>query len=129
MKKTLAILCAVALAISCFAIIGCGGGSNESPEPIPADSQYIGTWKATGAEYKGEAQDIKEVLSEDFTLVLNADGTAVMTYDEESACNWAETDKGVKLSGGDSKDLELEYVDGKLVTGIFGVNLLLEKQA
>lgn len=126
MKKTLTILCTLALAISCFALIGCGG--NDSAE-VPADSPYIGTWQAASAEFSGETADIKEVLDSDFIIELNGDGSAHMSYDgEEATGTWSETKNGVKVVGGDY-DMELKDDGGKLTIEMFGFHMYFEKQA
>lgn len=127
MKKVLMILCAMVLSLSCFALAGCGsGGSGDAP---PADSQYIGTWKAVSAEFKGEEADIDEVLNgQDFIITLNDDGTAtVSSSDTNGDGTWSETDKGFKVTG-DDIDMEFEVTDGVGTFSILGVNLRFEKQ-
>ncbi|MBR3438914.1 MAG: hypothetical protein IKH13_05360 [Clostridia bacterium] len=73
MKKLLAVVLCVVLAGSCLVCLTSCGKQDLSQSP------YLGTWKATKATFKGEEQDINEVLkSGDFIITLNGDGTALI---------------------------------------------------
>ena len=121
----------LALAISCFALVACGGGSSDNSNATTpsADSQYIGTWEASSAEFQGEAQDVKEALDgKTITLELNGDGTASVLSDEDTTkANWYETSEGVKIKG-DDIDMELKSTDGKLSFNLLGVTIFFEKK-
>ena len=129
MKKTLAIILVLILALSCVVLAGCGGGgSNESTTP-PEDSQYIGTWQATKTQIGDEIEDIGDTLGEKpFIITLNADGTASVDYEEGAADGtWKETKDGFKIEGGDT-DLKFKYEDGVAKIGMLGFNIIFEKQ-
>ena len=122
-KKATAILLALLFAASCVSLIGCSGGNTK----IPADSPYIGSWKAVKAVALGEETPIGEVLDEgDYVIILNADGTASSIYGETVNCKWSITNNGVKLI--DGTRLTLKSEDGMLMANLFGVKLYFEKQ-
>ncbi|MBQ6265071.1 MAG: hypothetical protein IJK60_06440 [Clostridia bacterium] len=85
MKKALALICVLALAVSLVALAGCG---TKKPGVIPADSNYIGKWTAVSAEFKGESQNPEEVFGGEYTLELNADGTGsfISSKRQRSSC-------------------------------------------
>ncbi len=118
MKKTLAIICAAIIALSCVFLSGCG---ESKPSP---DSQYIGTWKAVTAGIGDEIDPAEEVFTNGFVFTLNADGTAIVNSDgQEEKQTWTETSKGVKIDG-----MEYKNEDGKLTANIIGVKIVFEKQ-
>ena len=124
MKKVFSILCAAVLLALCVLLTGCGDkGGKVSP-----DSQYIGTWQAVRAEFKGEEVDIHDVLTEEFILKLNQDGTAVVnTEGEEHTAPWSETSSEVRISS-DDINLKLKKDDSYLTMSILGVTIFFEKQ-
>lgn len=125
MKKTLTILCALIITISCIALAGCGKGGNGTDA---SDSPYLGTWKAVTAEALGQEVPIAEVLDYDLTLTLNADGSAQLEADGEVANGkWSESGTEVKVSGSDM-NMTLKDEGGKLSTSIVGVTIYFEKQ-
>ena len=124
MKKMLMLMSIIMVVVACFFVTGCG---NSKKAEIPADSPYIGTWEATKVEFKGEEQDINEVLDKGkYTIKLNADGTAVSEYGETVNARWEITKNGVKLT--DGVRMKLEDNDGVLSTKIIGLTLYFEKQ-
>ena len=126
MKKTLAILCALLIALSCLALAGCG----ESKE-VPADSPFIGKWEAVRAEMLGEATDMSEILEGgDWFFTLNADGTCVESSGEESEPGtWWATKDGIKLKIDGGKSTLKFFLDGEnMVTKTLGVSVFFEKR-
>ena len=113
MKKFISILCVMAFAVSLLALAGCGGSKE-----IPADSPYIGTWKAVRAELMGEATDMSEVLEGEWIITLNADGTAVEQSTDESGTGvWSITKDGVKAKlDGAKSSLKFTYENNELST-------------
>ena len=72
--------------------------------------------------------DIHEVLSEEFILKLNQDGTAVVnTEGEEHTAPWSETSGKVRISS-DDINLKLKKDDSYLTMSILGVTIFFEKQ-
>lgn len=132
MKKAFAILFVMLLTISCV-FCGCSkkkddNNNNNAAGTEQSASQYIGTWKATKAEFKGEEVDISEVVETDFIVVLKEDGTADVSSDDgESTAKWSETSKGLKVKG-DNINLDLSPKDDMLVMELFGFYLYFEKQ-
>lgn len=120
MKKLLAVVLCVVLAGSCLVCFSSCGKQDLSQSP------YLGTWKATKATFKGEEQDINEVLkSGDFIITLNGDGTAYIDdADGPSTAQWKETGKGVKVKG-DDINTKLEWLGDSFDMSIFGVHLIL----
>lgn len=126
MKKIISILCAAAIVVSLFALAGCGGSKE-----IPADSVYIGTWKAVRAEIMGEEASLEEELEGgDWVFTLKADGTIEQTYDGKTESGvWSITDKGVKAKiDGAKSSIKFTYEDNQLVTKIIA-NIYFEKQS
>ena len=113
MKKFISILCVMALAVSLLAMAGCGS------KEIPADSPYIGTWKAVRAELMGEETDVQEALEGgEWIITLKADGTVEQTSQDESSTGvWQITKKGIKVKFEDSKgSMKFNYENGQLTT-------------
>lgn len=124
MKKTLAILCVLMIAVSFLALTGCGS------KEIPADCPYIGTWKATKATLKEEETDIAEVLDgKTWIFELNADGTAkVISGDETSGGVWSITKNGFKVKLDEAKSSIKFTAEGDaLYTKLIGVKIFFEK--
>ena len=122
MKKTFSVISIMLVAIFCIIVTGCDNSSE-----IPADSKYIGTWEAVKAEFKGEEQDINEVLDGDkFIITLKNDGTVEVESDENNTGTWVIIKNGVKLKG-DTK-LKLKENGDYLTTKILGMTLYFEKK-
>ncbi len=121
-KKTFIIVLVMVMTVS-LALVGCGS------KGVPADSRYIGTWEATGAEFKGEAVDLNEALNNDvFIVTLDADGTCkVVSGADVSTGSWSETGSGVKLKG-DDLNMTLKDKDGSLALTILGFTITLDKK-
>lgn len=131
MKKFFMILCVMVMSLAFVSLTGCGGSdSDDSGEAPAADSQYIGSWTATGAEFKDEAVDLAEVLEDgDYIVTLNEDGTATSLYVEEATGTWTESDDGFKIRGDDLKMDFVDEGDGTVSTEIFGFKMYFEKTA
>ena len=124
MKKALSILFVLVILFSCAVLTGCGDKDGE----ISPDSKYIGTWQAVRAEFKGEEVDIHEVLTEDFILKLNQDGTAIVnTEGQEHTAPWTETSSEVKVTS-DDINLKLKKEVDSLTMSILGMTIFFEKQ-
>ena len=122
MNKTLSILCALLILALCVSMAGCG-----SKGDIPADSPYIGTWKAVRATVKVEVMDGNEVLEKDFIIILNQDGSASVDYDESGKGTWSLTDSGARIKG-DDLNIKLKMEDGTMTTSVLGMTFFFEKQ-
>ena len=127
------VLCVMMMAL-CAILSGCGkkkdeGGSNAENATVNlAESQYTGEWMAVKAEFKGEEQDVNEVVEGGLYLKLNADGTASLTGDgDESTGTWSESAEGVVFKA-DKSNLKFKNQDGQLVYELFGVYIYLVKQ-
>ena len=123
MRKTIAVLCSLVLAVTCVLLVGCGGGNADVSE-----SKYIGTWKATSLTVASESMDMDEILGGEWTIELRGDGTAVViTPDETLEATWSETSNGVKVKG-DDINLSLKETDENLVGEVIGVGIIFERQ-
>ena len=131
MKRFVSAILVMLMAVSCLALAACGSGSSapaESAAAPPADSQYIGFWKATKAEVKDDVVPADEVFEEgDYTLELRDDGTATVIYVDEENGTWQEIDNGVHVTAGET-DTDFAYSDDCLILEILGVNVYFEKQ-
>ena len=124
MKKAIGILGVAVILTVCLLLAGCGDKGGE----VSPDSQYIGTWQAVKAEFKGDEVDIHEVLTEEFVFTLNQDGTAVVnTEGQEHQAPWTETNSEVRISS-DDINLTLKKNEGYLTMSILGVTIYFEKQ-
>lgn len=101
MKKKLALLMTVIMIVLCFT--GC--------KAKYADSEYLGTWKATTAEAAGVVLSV-DSLFDSLVLTLDESGEAALDVNGEvSKGEWEETEKGFTVDG------ELEFtVDGSAAT-------------
>ena len=106
----------------CVSLAGCG-----SKGDIPADSPFIGTWKAVRATFKDEVMDVSEVLDKDFIIILNQDGSASVDYEESGVGTWSLTDSGAKIKG-DDLNIKLKMEDGTLTTSVLGMTFYFDKQ-
>ena len=128
--RVIAIMCCVALALSCVAIAGCGGNSGSSDTADLSNSAYVGTWKVTKAIYNGEEVPASEVFKNgDVTMTLNADGTLEFVGEgETSTATWTEAkDGGIETKG--DVNMKFKDTDGMLEGEVIGMHLFFEKQA
>ena len=106
-----------ALIALCFMLGACGSKD-------VSNSKYLGTWKLDDTiSGFGETEEIDE----NWTITLNANGTAVSNTSESvSNCTWQETSKGFKLKG----DIKLSFTDDGdgVVAKFLGVELRFHKQ-
>ena len=118
MKKVLLFALVAVMALSTFALVGCGGGDSDV-----SGSKYVGTWKALGMSLGDES----EAIDDEWILTLNDDGTGTITGEgETSEFTWELTDEGFKTDG----DMKLKFKDDgdNIVAKVIGVKLTFEKQ-
>lgn len=137
MKKRVLFPVLALLIMTAFALSACGGGSSEGSSSEGStksnadysDSKYVGTWKALDMSLGDES----ETIDDDWLLTLNADGTGVLTADDDdeekeepASFTWEPVDGGFKTGG----DVKLTFKDDgdKIKTNIFGVDLTFAKQ-
>ena len=125
MKRIIAVLCVAALAVSLLALAGCG-----SSKEIPADSVYIGTWKAVRAEIMGEEASLADELDGDWIFTLKADGTIEQTYEGGTDTGvWSITSKGIKVKiDGAKSAMKFTMENDELMTKIIA-NIYFAKQS
>lgn len=124
MKKIVAFLCCLVIGSLGLVLTGCGGDGGKY-----ADSPYLGTWKATTANYAGIEMNVADILGGDFTMTLEASGecTIDIAGDEESG-DWEPSDKGMKIVDSE-ESMEFTAEDAEhLVLDYQGMTLTLEKQ-
>ncbi|MBQ6333481.1 MAG: hypothetical protein IJI46_00185 [Erysipelotrichaceae bacterium] len=86
-----------------------------------SSSKYIGTWEATDLSLLGEKEAFQA------TLVLNGDGSSVLTADDDATnCSWVEIGNGIKLKG-DAK-VTFKANGDKLEATILGAKLSFERK-
>lgn len=73
-------------------------------------SKYLGTWTINRAESEGLTLEAEKIGWE-FTIILNADGTATLTSTGEDPREgtWEETENGITLHSTDLNDGFLEF--------------------
>ena len=123
MKKLGIIAVALVLAITGVVFAAC----SKAPAEIPADSEYIGTWKALDISAANQSESADSALEDEWTITFNADGTYESTSGETTKGTWSITDEGVKMTG-DTK-LTLTKDGDKLATKVVGATITFEKQA
>ena len=129
MKRVLGMAFALVVALSIFALAGCGGGKDMSKSP------YCGTWDAKTATAYGQTVDVATIMPQ-FTVELKADGKASATVDtgngpETGNGTWEETANGVKVMDSENPD-GLEFTadeNGNLTIEESGVLITFEKTA
>jgi hypothetical protein len=90
------------------------------------NSQYLGSWKGTTAEYAGIEMTVDDVVGETM-ITFEANGSCSVTSNGSTESgSWEETDTGVSIDGG---NLEMTLTDGKLVMTMDGVTVYFEKQS
>ena len=126
MKKTLALFCCAAIAVSCMLLASCGGSTADL-----SDSEYVGTWVAQTIDAFGQeetTEDVSEALDTTMTMTLNGDGTLVADFGDDEPLNatWTETSNGFKTKG----DIKLTFKneEGGVTTNIVGANIHFVKQ-
>ena len=118
MKKSVAVVLCLLLALSCIVLPACGSSGSKDV----SNSKYVGTWKAVSMTLKDEVGE----FDEETILILKPDGTATFSSEnEESQCNWEETKDGFKLTGG-AKMTFTDDGDG-IKSKILGVELHFER--
>ena len=86
----------------------------EAPALTEADlERYGGLWYLNTVEQDGVTLSAAD-LGMDFTLLLNDDGTAVMTSDEEENGSWRVEGEGIVIALPDTDDVALTEADGLL---------------
>ena len=123
MKKFITIILSTLMIVTCLSLTACSGNGKKPS----ADSQYIGTWKATKAEILGESADLSEVLSADYTVELKADGTAVVSYKTSDNGTWTENSKGIHVTAGET-DADFKVDGNTLYISFLGAKVIFEKQ-
>ena len=122
MKKLLSVvLVTVLLSAGLFILTGCNNSndnSNDKAENTSSAKQTVspeGTYKGQYTKYVG---DTKKVEDEEFSLVLNADGTGTHNRDDSSFnVTWSLDGDNFKMSEtflGDPIEYTGTLVDGKL---------------
>ncbi len=106
MKKLLAMVCAMALCASCFALTACGNSSSnesgsaassESSAAAAAEEGFAGDWKLAAAEgdgvtFAGEFKAMYQAESS-IDLTLGENGKGTLSFDDESEeITWEEVD-------------------------------------
>ena len=125
MKKIVSIFLAVLMTVTCLGLVACKKDEGSAPSP---DSKYIGVWKATSAEFKGESTPIEEVLKDsDYILDLRADGTAIVTTTEAATGTWTEKADAAHVKAGET-DTDFPMQGDKLVISLFGAKIIFERQ-
>ena len=135
MKKNSKILFILVAIFSLLLITGCGG-SDEKEEKKVDLSKYAGTYEGKYTALVGDPDNHDE--SEEFSLVLNADGTGKHNRDESSFnVTWELDDENFKMSEtfigdpiiytGTLKDGKLKIYNGD-VENIFTYIYYYEKQ-
>ena len=117
MKKK--VLLAMALTLILMVFAGCGADMQ--------DSEYLGTWKATTAEYSGMTVKVEDIYGEmSFTFDKNGKVT-IVTEEDEATAPWEETEDGVVIRSGD-EDITMKKVkDNVLVCNYNDVNMTFER--
>lgn len=119
--KRLTLLTVLSMIILTAVLFVACGSSSETADY--SDSPYVGTWKAISLSLEDES----ESLDEDWTLVINADGTGTLDDGEEAGdFTWEPTDDGFKTKG-DTK-MKFKEEGEYITTKIIGVKLTFEKQ-
>lgn len=119
MKKLFALLLVLAMLLGCAAFA----------EAV----DYVGTWVLTGVEAEALGMqmgpDMLQVSGMDFTMTLNADGTAVLNAaGEEEAGNWTATETGVSLTDASGVTDVLVYQDEILVMEQDGTAMMFTRE-
>lgn len=126
MKKLSSIFCAMAIALACVLLVGCGA-KGDAPKDMTGNA-YVGTWKAVHADFVGQEMPVDEAMGGELILTLNADGTVTLAgADDVSEGTWTESNGVIKTKGNDL-NIELKDQDGRLATDVIGVHIEFERQ-
>jgi hypothetical protein len=119
MKRTAKKLFALALILSLLmSMVACGSKLKNS--------EYVGTWKGTTAEYSEIEMNVSDVVG-DFTITFDKKGNCTFASDgTEQTGSWDETDTGVTIDDGAITMTKGD--DGKLSLESDGVVIYFEKQ-
>ena len=116
-QQFVSVLCL--LLIAGMVLCACGKSGSQDV----SNSKYIGSWKAVTISFK----DLTDDYTDECTLTLNGDGTAVFFIEgEETRCGWEETGSGLKLTG-ESK-MSFTADGDALLFKIAGSELRFERQ-
>ena len=116
--RRLLLILALCVAVSAFA--ACGAKY--------ADSEYLGTWKATTATMSGISLDVSKIIG-DFSFTLEKDGSAKATIGKnKEKGKWEETEDGFKLKD-NSDEMEFKKTEkGKTKLEYQGMTIVFEQQ-
>ena len=118
-RKSLAIL--LCMLLSMVFLTACGGADMS-------DSEYVGKWIGTTAEYSRMEWDVASLLG-DFTIEFKADGTVVVTVQgEDTDGKWSETEGGVIVDEGTDGEMTVKKVDDRLSIEQDGMTIYFEKE-
>ena len=103
MRKKLAVLIAVITAA--MMLFGCGGKDMS-------ESEYLGKWKATKAEYAGIEVGVDTVFDE-FHFTLQDNGKVKLNVNgDETTGKWDETENGISIED----EMEFQKLDDYTLT-------------
>lgn len=106
MRKGYRVWKMMTIAVLAMILLCACGGKDMS------DSEYLGTWSASTAEYSGIEISVDTVFDE-FTFTLKDNGKVDMSVNgEEESGKWDETDSGISLDD----DLQFEKLDENTLT-------------
>lgn len=93
-----------------------------------ADSEYLGTWKATTATMSSISLDVSKTIGE-FSITLEKDGSvrATIGKDKEKG-KWEETENGFKLKDSSSEMDFTKTEKGNAKVEYQGMTLVFEQQ-
>lgn len=116
MRKNIVIVMTVLM--MCFAFTACGGKDMS-------DSPYVGTWKATKAEYGGFEISVDSVFDKGFSFTLEDNGKCVVNANgEEEKGSWDESEKGFNVVD----EFEFTADGNKAVLEYEGIKINFEKE-
>ncbi len=119
--KTRFIALASSAVLSLAVLSGCGGSADKY-----ADSDYLGIWNATTAEYAGLSLDASAMFDE-FSLTFDPSGEVIATINgEENTGTWEETENGVLITDDSDEEMEFTADDGNLILEQDGVLITFE---
>lgn len=117
MKKLLSLLLALAMLLGCTA--------------FAEGVDYTGTWVLTGIEAMGMQMgpNALQANSMDFTMTLNADGTAVLTaMGEAENGTWVLTETGISITDATEMTMNVVYQDEVLVVEESGQKMMFTRE-
>lgn len=130
MKKTLALLMVLLLALGCFAACKSGSGSGGSDVPA-SDGEITGTWVLSKAKVSGLELNASD-LGVDMSFTFKADGSGSMVNDGETVdgIEWKLEGNTVKLGAGGQVLYDLTFDGSTLLLHEpeSGVDLIFTKK-